>query len=142
MIGEIALWEIINKCKHLKFKFSGVYAADNFPTTLESNTFVIVNSDEADAPGTHWLLYCNRDGVFAFGDPLGLPLTYYTKIHKRLRSAKLNVLELVNHQLQRPTSNLCGLYCIYIAHYVFSFQFPLIPMISEDELLRFVKHTL
>ena len=141
MIGEIALWELKNKCKHLKFKFSGVYAADNFPLALDRNTFVIVNSDKAEAPGTHWLLYCNRE-VFAFGDPLGLPLSHYEEIYKRLQFTKFTVTELVKHQLQKPTSNLCGLYCLYIAHYVFSSHFPMIPTISEVELLRFVKHTL
>ena len=142
MIGEIALWELINKCKHLKFKFSGVYAADNFSLALNRNTFVIVNSDKAGAPGTHWLLYFNREDVFAFGDPLGILLSYYEEIYKRLQFTKFTVTELVKHQLQRPTSSLCGLYCIYIAHYVFSSHFPMIPTILEDELLRFVKHTL
>ena len=142
MIDEITLWELINKCKHLKFKFSGVYAADNFPLALGRNTFIIVNSDKAEEPGTHWLLYCNREDVFAFADPLGLPLTYYKEIDKRLKVTKFTVIELVKHQLQKPDSNLCGLYCIYIAHYVFSSQFPLIPPISEDDLIRFVEHTL
>ena len=31
MIDELQLGTLINKCKHLKYKFAGVYAADNFP---------------------------------------------------------------------------------------------------------------
>ena len=34
----------VKKCKHLKFKFRGVYAADNFPLNLQTNTFIIVNA--------------------------------------------------------------------------------------------------
>ena len=31
MIDELQLGSLINKCKHLKYKFAGVHAADNFP---------------------------------------------------------------------------------------------------------------
>ena len=100
MIGEIGLWELINRCQHLKFKFSGVYAADNFPVVLDRNTFVIGNSDNSDSSGTHWLLYCNRENEIAFGDPLGLPLSYYKNIFNRLASVPITITELVRHQLQ------------------------------------------
>ena len=142
MIDEIGLWEIINKCQHLKFKFSGVYSADNFPVTLDGNTFVIVNSDSTDQPGSHWMLYCNREGMYAFADPLGFSVNSYQRICLRLTAAKNPVRELVRYQLQRPASNLCGLYCIYIAHVVFSSYYPSIPMITENDLLRFVTHTM
>ena len=34
----------VKKCKHLNFKFRGVYAADNYPLKLPTNTFIIVNA--------------------------------------------------------------------------------------------------
>ena len=141
MIDEVGLWAIVNKCKHLKYKFAGVYSADTFPIILDRNTFVVVNSDNSNEDGTHWLLYCNREDEYCFGDPLGQSLHLYRKIFKRLNLANFKIKELVEHQLQKPTSNLCGLYCVYIAHYVFSAYYPSIPMIAEDELLRFAKHT-
>ena len=61
MIDEIDLTRMIKKCKHLKYKFLGVYAANNFLLALDPNTFIIVNSDKADQPGSHWILLCNRD---------------------------------------------------------------------------------
>ena len=54
--------------------------------------------------------------------------------------ADLGVTEIIQAPLQNFDSNLCGLYCIYIAHYVFGAHFPIIPYISEQELMRFVKH--
>ena len=75
-----------------------------------------------------------------FGDPLGLPTTYYPYICDRLSYTDLGVTEIIKSPLQKTDSKLCGLYCIYIAHYVFSAYFPSIPYISEQELLRFVKH--
>lgn len=142
MIGELGLWTLVNNCKHLKYKFAGVYSADTFPLTLDRNTFVVVNSDNSDEAGTHWLLYCNRESEYSFADPLGLPIHFYQKIFNRFVFTNFKFKELINHQLQKPTSTLCGLYCIYIAHYVFSAYYPSIPMINEDELLRFVKHML
>ena len=47
-------------------------AADSFLLALDRNFFVILNSAKAEAPGTHWLRFCNREDVFAFGDSLGL----------------------------------------------------------------------
>ena len=140
MIDELELFLFINKCKHLKYKFQGVYAADNFPLNFKENTFIIVNSDKSNQLGTHWLLLCKRSNKILFGDPLGLPTTYYPYICDRLSYTDLGVNEIIKSPLQKTDSSLCGLYCIYIAHYVFSAYFPSIPYISEQELLRFKKH--
>ena len=142
MIDELGLWRVVNKCAHLKFKFEGVYSAYNFPVMLRENTFAIVNSDNSEKEGTHWLLYCIRQNEYCFSDPLGPPLQSYKNISCRVDSTAFGIKEIINYQLQKPTSNFSRHYCIYMAHYVFSAYYPLIPMISEDELLRFVKHTL
>ena len=42
--------------------------------------------------------------------------------------------------LQSQNSNLCGFYCIYIAHFLFSSYHPNIPYVTGTDLLRFVKH--
>ena len=39
----------VKKCKHLKFKFTGVYAADNYPLKLQTNTFIIVNASRSNS---------------------------------------------------------------------------------------------
>ena len=41
----------VKECKHLKFKFRGVYAADNYPLNLPVNSFIIVNASRADSIG-------------------------------------------------------------------------------------------
>ena len=140
MIDELQLGTLINKCKHLKYKFAGVYAADYFPLNLKNDNFIIVNSDNATRMGTHWLLLCNRNNKYLFADPLGLPLNNYSHVRDRLSFADLGVTEIIQAPLQNFNSNLCGLHCIYIAHYVFGANFPIIPYTSEQELLRFIKH--
>lgn len=140
MIDEAQLLRMIKNCIHLKYKVTGVYAADNFPLSIDQNSFMIVNSDKSNQPGTHWVLLCNRMGDYVFADPLGLPIHLYNHISDRLSYADFNVKEIIKDPLQKPNSNLCGLYCIYIAHYVFSGYYPNIPFIHEEELLRFMHH--
>ena len=91
MIDELGLWRVVIKCPHLKFKFEGVYSADNFPVTLRGNTFVIVNSHNSEKDGTHWLLYCNRQNEYCFGDPLGLLLQSYKNISCRVDSTDFGI---------------------------------------------------
>ena len=140
MIDELQLGTLINKCKHLKYKFAGVYAADNLPLNIKNDNFIIVNSDKGTPMGTNWLLLCNRNNKYFFADPLVLPLNNYSHVRDRLSLADLGVTEIIQAPRQNFDSNLCGLYCIYIAYYVFGAHFPTILYISEQELMRFVKH--
>ena len=84
--------------------------------------------------------FATEKNKYLFADPLGLPLNNYSHVRDRLSFADLGVTEIIQAPLQNFNSNLCGLYCIYIAHYVFGANFPIIPYISEQELLRFIKH--
>ena len=114
---------MINKCPHLKFKFRGVFAADLFPI-LKSNCFIIVNASESSMPGSHWILLCYHDNNMYFAKPLGLSVTNYTTIYVRLMRYYQNVQELnAKFPLQQRNSELCGLYCIYIAHVIYTKDF-------------------
>ena len=138
----------VKKCKHLKFR--GVYAADNFPLNLQTNTFIIVNALRSNSIGTHWVVLAKRYAysIIYFADPLALPLTTYKDIFNRLQQCKdLEIMmDIMEHRrdiqfpLQSSDSQLCGLFCIYIVHYFYSEKFPFIPDVNELELLAFVKH--
>ena len=77
----------VKKCKHLKFKFRGVYVADNYPINLPANSFIIVNESRADSIGSHWLIPAKRYAcpVLYFAHPLALPLTAYKDVFSRLQ---------------------------------------------------------
>ena len=140
----------VKKCKHLKFKFRGVYAADNYPLNLQTNTFIIVNASRSNSIGTHWVVLSKRFAypIIYFADPLALPLTTYKDIFNRLQQCEdLEIMmDIMEHRrdiqspLQSSDSQLCGLFCIYIVHYFYSVKFPFIPDVNELELLAFVKH--
>ena len=122
-MDEVQLTTVIRRCKHLKYKKRGILAAYNFSIPLPDN-FIIINSDTADIGGSHWLLLCNRSGEYLFAEPIGLPIHFNDHICKRLSYADFGIKEVIKEPLQKLSSNNCGLYCVYIAYYVFSSYFP------------------
>lgn len=137
-MDETQIRNFAQKCKLLKFKCKGVFAADNFPI-LQRNSFLIVNASISSSIGTHWLLICNRDDFIIFADPLGVSLNFYKMVFKRTLGQYIKIHEL-NIKIQPFNSNSCGLYCLYIAHSIFSNFYPLVPHITENDLYRFVNH--
>ena len=127
----------VKKCKPLKFKFRGVYAADNYPLNLQTNTFIIVNASRSKSIGSHWVVLAKRYAypIIHFADPLALPLTTYKDIFNRLQHCEdLEIMmDIMEHRrdiqssLQSSESQICGLFCIYIVHYFYSEKFPFIP---------------
>ena len=140
----------VKKCKHNKFKSRGVYAADNYPQILPTNTFIIFNASRSSSIGNHWVVLAKRYAYpkTYFADPLALPLTAYKDIFNRLQQSEDLEIRMDNKEhrrdiqspLQSSDSQLCGLFCIYIIHYFYSEKFPFISDIYELELLAFVKH--
>ncbi len=138
-MDELEIAMLIRKCKILKYKFKGVFAADNFPP-LTNNSFVIVNSSRANNIGTHWILFCKRENNIIFADPLGCKLEFYGYVYRRAIKLYDKVQDIMLAQLQPLDSNACGLYCIFLAHEVFGRHYPRITFIAENDLYRFVKH--
>ena len=128
----------------------GVYAADNYPLNLQTNTFIIVNASRSNSIETHWVELAKRYAypIIYFADPLALPSTTYKDIFNRLQQSKdLEIMmDIMEHRrdiqspLQSSDSQLCGLFCIYIVHYFYSEKFLFIPDVKKLELLAFVKH--
>ena len=123
-MDKIQLQDLIQNCKHLKYKFLGVFAADNFPPHIPNNIFMIVSASKSDSPGTHWIVICNRRKILYFADPLGLPLWQYTNLYKRLNDNFHQVTELMtNFPMQDSNSTMCGSLYIYIAQLIFDKNF-------------------
>ena len=103
--------------------------------------YQIVNTSKSDQIGQHWLLVClvavghrkrTKTPARSFclktwmkyfvniwvWDPLGLELSRHIWIHKRLSqlSKKVANVDVIYFPLQNPSSNLCGLYCLLMAH--------------------------
>ena len=132
--------DLIQRCAVLKHNFLGVFAANNFPQRLKPNSFLIVNAATAESFGTHWLPLCQKeeeDQLF-LADPLGQSILSYKDVYQRIISLEENakVYELLKDQpIQSKISKLCGLFCIYIAQYIFNSQ--KIVKLSDAQLIRF-----
>lgn len=137
-MDELELLDLINRCKLLKYKFGGVYAANNFPC-LHNNKFHIVNTSVAGTYGSHWILFCMRNNRIIFADPLGFRLQNYVDVYKRAIQLYTIVYD-ISIKLQPFNSNQCGQYCIFMAHTIF--QGGNVTMIGPNQLNRFVNHML
>ena len=141
MMDEDDINDLIQGCKTLKYKFHGVFAANNFPEKMNRNSFLVVNAATAENIGTHWLLLCRKKNEVLFADLLGQPISSYKHLYQRIISIanNHNIYQLLENQpVQNANSKLCGLFCIYIAHFVFNAQ--KLVCINDNELIRFVSH--
>ena len=86
-MDEDQIYIQVQKCKHLKYKFRGVFAADNYPLNLPVMSSIIVNASRADSIGSLWVMLAKRYAypVLYFADPLALHLTAYKDILSRLQ---------------------------------------------------------
>lgn len=94
--------------------FDNVRAIDELPTTIGLRHFLIVNEQERNLEGSHWLVLfrSNKDSIEIFNS-LG-----YNNILKLRPYLKFNfkaTLYYNNTPVQRSTTSSCGLYCIYFA---------------------------
>ena len=86
--------------------FCGVYPMNQLPTRQEGA--YVINMDDHDEPGSHWVAVFDNNGVVEYVDSYGYPPIdvrclqflgseyYYNKV-----------------KLQKQYSNACGFYCIY-----------------------------
>ena len=147
-MDELQLQNFILKCKLLKYKFLGVFAADNFPSELPNNVFVIVNASKSDSSGTHWIIICNRKKHC-----LLCRSSWYSSftVQKHLPKTKRGISP--SYRVDDRCSN-AGLklyrvwrfFCIYLAHLIFNSNFngdaSDFIHINEPILKRFLTHML
>ena len=142
-----------NCCPKLFKNFIGVASSDNFfsgrdfeqildsaVTTGQKYFYQIVNSAAQTEAGKHWLLLSyilidpsekqalsSSDAIITIflWDPLGEPIKIYRKIQKRLAALSSRTIRAfeITFPMQNPRSNLCGLYCLFMAHYLNEIHF-------------------
>ena len=83
LLDSFELSCLVSKCFHLKQKFCGVFAADNFPR-LSENCFAVVNASISTSSESHYLLICNYKKTIYFVDPLGQAVDCYHFLYTRM----------------------------------------------------------
>ena len=69
LMDEKEINNLSQGCKLFKYKFVGVFAADNLPVNLSRNSFIIVNVSAFQSIGTHWTLICRKKRRLCFCRP-------------------------------------------------------------------------
>jgi hypothetical protein len=86
-----------------------VYAADTIPYVIGKPAAIIVNTDEHDKPGTHWVaMYIPKRGCIEFFDSYGIPPL--VEGHMKFLNKKGVIYNKL--ELQSFTSNVCGQFCL------------------------------
>ena len=91
--------------KHLR----GIYSRDGLPNRIRKECGII-NLDDIQGPGTHWICYRNINSVVEYFDPFGLimpneALEYFNTSGKRIVYSM--------DEIQNRNTVLCGYWCLY-----------------------------
>lgn len=100
--------------------FFGVYAEDELLALLKRSfkrpTYMIINTDPRNKPGTHWLaISLDEDGDASFYDSFGFPPDYlfYPKSIVTFLKKHAKRVSFHQRQLQATLSTVCGQHCIF-----------------------------
>ena len=109
--------------------YHGTYPMDRIPYLKMENGAFVINTDNHDEPGEHWLVVYNDNGYVEYFDSFGRP-----PLDKRLKSFLGNDYKYNKTELQLLFSNACGFYCVYyILHRVRGY--------SMDEIINVLKRS-
>ena len=158
--------KIATKCSGTLHLFGGVWSSDTFPKCKidcvekqktsspnkkktepslkisQQRNFQIIKSSPSNKNGEHWILLSATDtdnhvGIFVW-DCLGRPLCYYDQFYSRLWKlyGKCGGFQATNLPLQKLHSNLCGLYCFYLIHYLVRKPFNIYKLQKNPTLMQ------
>lgn len=158
MADNFEISHIVSLDPILRNNFLGCYAQDSLPFIARSinenyNKFAIVNTKPQGNIGEHWLLIACRHGVVYLYDSFGREFeTNFPTIFEKIENSVTQNVEIVQFHpshgsLQSMDTQLCGLYCIFMAHHIYAskksvqnneivFWYP--PYATEQDIVRFV----
>ena len=132
---------LLGKCLQLKV-FQVVFAADNIPK-LTREGFIIVNASPSHHAGSHWMAHLFQENKVCLANPLGIRIKNYQLLYCRLVKFYHEVTQILKFKpIQNHNSKLCGLFCIYFAHVIFRYEYPLMMNMNNNDLLRVANHML
>lgn len=101
--------DLENYARHYEIPyFRGVYMINNLPRNPETNESAIVNLDDMDGRGTHWVAYKKRGYNVIYFDSIG-NLPPPKEIIEYLGNCKI----FYNYkQEQEPSTVICGHLCL------------------------------
>ena len=95
-------------------RFNGVYSRNNLPKTIKNGAYVI-NLDEYENTGTHWVVLFVKSNKVTYFDSFGVE--YIPKEVKKLivdEDIKTNIF-----RIQAYNSIMCGYFCVLFIEFMF-----------------------
>ena len=110
VIKPLSNFDLMDWVKKLGLKhFRGIYSRDNLPQKIKKECGII-NLDDMQGPGTHWVCYRNLDSVVEYFDPFGLIMP--NEALKYFRSSGKHIVYSLD-EIQNRNTVLCGYWCLY-----------------------------
>lgn len=103
---------ILSSCDVTARYFKGVYPSNAIETPMHYPATMVVNLDEADEPGSHWVaIYMKSADDVLYFDSYGRkpegPIKEFLR-GKRVRANQFFIQSII--------SDVCGYYCIYVIY--------------------------
>ena len=99
-------------------RFIGVYSRNNLPNKIEKGAYVI-NLDEYENTGTHWVSLFVKDNKVVYFDSFGIE-DISKEINKFIGNNKIksNIININIFRIQAYDSIMCGYFCIEFINYM------------------------
>ena len=110
------LLRVILRDPVLSLTFVGSYANDRLPVTVQRPAGLIINTQNSDQPGQHWVaVYIPNSGYGVYFDSLGgAPSVQVKQFLERNTRSWVRTPTPIQHS----RSTLCGLYCIVFLYFM------------------------
>jgi hypothetical protein len=110
-MDSLQITKLLTKDLITKKYFIGVLARDKLPKKVNWPSALILNTDNSNQPGEHWLaIYYDENGVCEFFDSFGFHPEFYSLTNYIKSTSKEFIYN--NKTLQGLFSKYCGHYCI------------------------------
>ena len=113
VIKALSNFDLMDWVKKLGIRsLRGIYSRDGLPKKIKKECGII-NLDDIQGPGTHWVCYRNLDSVVEYFDPFGLimPNEAFKYFNTASPSGKQIVYSI--DEIQNRSTVLCGYWCLY-----------------------------
>ena len=110
VIKPLSNFDLMDWVKKLGIKhFRGIYSRDGLPHAIRKECGII-NLDDIQGPGTHWVCYRNLGNVVEYFDPFGLIMP--NEALKYFRTSGKQIIYSMD-EIQNRSTVLCGYWCLY-----------------------------
>ena len=110
VIKPLSNFDLMDWVKKLGIKhFRGIYSCDGLLHAITKECGII-NLDDIQGPGTHWVCYRNLDNVVEYFDPFSLIMP--NEALKYFRTARKQIVYSMD-EIQNRSTVLCGYWCLY-----------------------------